>query len=90
MPEATARETPLDYGDAAAEYDAVRRHVGVIDRADRGLIEATGRDRASFLHALLSTKCLVISGADRVEHADLLGLRHDLRLGDILLQNLAT
>jgi len=56
MPEATARETPLDYGDAAAEYDAVRRHVGVIDRADRGLIEATGRDRASFLHALLSNE----------------------------------
>lgn len=56
MPEATARETPLDYGDAAAEYDAVRRHVGVIDRSDRGLIEVTGRDRASFLHALLSNE----------------------------------
>jgi folate-binding protein YgfZ len=56
MPEATARETPLDYGDATAEYDAVRRRVGVIDRADRGLIEATGRDRAAFLHALLSNE----------------------------------
>ncbi len=56
MPEATARETPLDYGDAAAEYDAVRRRVGVIDRADRGLIEVTGRDRAAFLHALLSNE----------------------------------
>ena len=56
MPEATARETPLDYGDAATEYDAVRRHVGVIDHGDRGLIEVTGRDRASFLHALLSNE----------------------------------
>jgi folate-binding protein YgfZ len=56
MPEATAREMPLDYGDAAAEYGAVRQRVGVIDRADRGLIEATGRDRASFLHALLSNE----------------------------------
>jgi folate-binding protein YgfZ len=56
MPEATARETPLDYGDAAAEYDAVRRGVGVIDRSDHGLIEATGRDRATFLHALLSNE----------------------------------
>ena len=56
MPEATAREAPLDYGDAAAEYDAVRRHVGVIERGDHGLIEATGRDRAGFLHALLSNE----------------------------------
>ena len=56
MPAATTREAPVDYGDGAAEYDAVRRHVGVVDRADRGLIEATGRDRASFLHALLSNE----------------------------------
>ena len=56
MPEATARDIPLDYGDAAAEYGAVRRRAGLIDRGDRGLIEATGRDRASFLHALLSNE----------------------------------
>ena len=56
MPEATARAIPLDYGDASAEYRAVRQRVGVIDRGDRGLIEATGRDRASFLHALLSNE----------------------------------
>ena len=56
MPEATAREIPLDYGDVAAEYRAVRERAGVIDRADRGLIEATGRDRATFLHALLSNE----------------------------------
>jgi folate-binding protein YgfZ len=56
MPEAAAREIPLDYGDAAAEYSAVRQRVGMIDRADCGLIEATGRDRASFLHALLSNE----------------------------------
>ncbi len=56
MPEATAREIPLDYGDAAGEYGAVRRRAGLIDRGDRGLIEATGRDRASFLHALLSNE----------------------------------
>ena len=56
MPEATVRELPLDYGDAAAEYSSVRERVGVIDRSDRGLIEATGRDRATFLHALLSNE----------------------------------
>lgn len=54
MPE--ARESPLDYGDAAAEYRAVRQSVGVIDRSDGGVIEATGRDRAAFLHALLSNE----------------------------------
>jgi folate-binding protein YgfZ len=54
MTEATAREIPLDYGDVTAEYAAVRGRVGVIDRADRGLVVVTGRDRASFLHALLT------------------------------------
>jgi folate-binding protein YgfZ len=56
MPGATAREIPLDYGDAAAEYGAVRESAGAIDRSDRGVIEATGRDRAAFLHALLSNE----------------------------------
>jgi folate-binding protein YgfZ len=39
-----------------AEYAAVRNGAGVIDRRDAGMIEATGRDRASFLHALLSNE----------------------------------
>jgi folate-binding protein YgfZ len=56
MSEATTREIALDSGDAAAEYRAVRQGVGVVDRSDRGLIEATGRDRAAFLHALLSNE----------------------------------
>jgi folate-binding protein YgfZ len=47
-------ELPLDYGDAAAEYDAVRTRVGLLDHGDAGVLEVTGRDRASFLHAMLS------------------------------------
>jgi folate-binding protein YgfZ len=47
-------EQPLAYGDAASEYDLVRRGVGLIDRGAHGAIEVTGRDRATFLHALLS------------------------------------
>jgi aminomethyltransferase len=47
-------EVPRSYGDPAAEYEAVRHRVGVIDRGDRGVLEVTGRDRASFLHAMLS------------------------------------
>jgi folate-binding protein YgfZ len=52
----TAPEIPLDYGDASAEYRAVRQRAGVLDRSDSGVIEATGRDRATFLHALLSNE----------------------------------
>jgi aminomethyltransferase len=45
---------PRDYGDAAAEQEAVRERAGVIDRSERGKIEVTGKDRATFLHGLVS------------------------------------
>jgi aminomethyltransferase len=41
---------------AAAEYRAVRGGCGLVDRSDHGVVEVTGRDRASFLHALLSNE----------------------------------
>ena len=40
--------------DAFAEYQAARDAVGIADRSDLGVVEVTGRDRAKFLHALLS------------------------------------
>src|SRR2546421_5406648 len=40
--------------DALAEYHAARDAVGIADRSDLGVVEGTGRDRAKFLHALLS------------------------------------
>ncbi len=43
-----------DRSRAAAEYQAVRRAVGLLDRSDLGVVEVTGRDRAAFLHAMLS------------------------------------
>ena len=48
------REAPVSYGDAAAEHAAVRGAAGIVERSDLGLLEVTGRDRAKFLHALLS------------------------------------
>src|SRR5881296_3374309 len=42
--------------DARAQYAAVRTRAGVVDRRDAGVVEATGRDRAAFLHALLSNE----------------------------------
>ena len=40
--------------DVKAEHAAVRRTAGLIDRREHGVLEVTGRDRATFLHALLS------------------------------------
>jgi aminomethyltransferase len=47
-------ELPDSYGDPAAEYAAVRQGVGLIDRGDLGAFVVTGRDRAAFLHAMLT------------------------------------
>jgi len=46
---------PRCYGEVRREYAAVREHVGVTDRSHRGAIEATGRDRATFLHGMLTS-----------------------------------
>jgi folate-binding protein YgfZ len=39
---------------AELEYTTARQAAGLVDRRDHGVLEATGRDRASFLNALLS------------------------------------
>src|SRR4030095_13200196 len=38
------------------EWALARRGVGLLDRRDFGVLELTGRDRATFLHALLSNE----------------------------------
>src|SRR5262245_60591817 len=45
---------PLNYGDVAAEYLAVREGVGVIDRSMLGKVTVTGRDRQAFLQGMLT------------------------------------
>jgi folate-binding protein YgfZ len=47
-------EVPESYGDPAAEYAAVREGTGLLDRGDLSAFAVTGRDRAAFLHAMLS------------------------------------
>src|SRR6266403_942296 len=47
--------------DALAEYHAARDAVGIADRSDLGVVEVTGRDRAKFLHALLSNDIAALS-----------------------------
>jgi folate-binding protein YgfZ len=38
------------------QYALVRHQIGFLDRADFGVLELTGRDRATFLHALVSNE----------------------------------
>jgi folate-binding protein YgfZ len=47
-------QAAASYRDIAAEHAAVRGAVGIVDRGHHGLLEVTGRDRAKFLHAILS------------------------------------
>jgi len=42
------------HDDSLAEYRAARDAVAVVDRSDLGVVDVGGRDRAKFLHALLS------------------------------------
>ena len=46
----------MTQADVRAQYVAARGGVGLVDRRDFGVVEATGRDRASFLHALLTNE----------------------------------
>jgi folate-binding protein YgfZ len=46
--------TRMATSDAKLEYAAARHGVGLVDRRAHGVLEATGRDRAAFLNALLS------------------------------------
>ena len=39
---------------ATPEYAAVRSGSGYVDRSDLGVLEVTGKDRATFLHAMLT------------------------------------
>ncbi|HLW64364.1 MAG TPA: hypothetical protein VKS79_03525, partial [Gemmataceae bacterium] len=43
---------PARFGDLAAEYEQVRSGAAVFDISDRGKIEVTGKDAATFLHNL--------------------------------------
>ena len=40
--------------ESRASYDAARHGAALIDRSDRGRIAVSGKDRASYLHGLLT------------------------------------
>jgi folate-binding protein YgfZ len=62
-------QVPARYGDPAAEHEAVRDRVGLIDRSERGKLEATGKDRASFLHGLVTSDVKGLSPGQGAEAA---------------------
>lgn len=68
-------EVPVSYGDSAGEYAAVRSAVGLVDRGDLGALAVTGRDRAAFLHAVLSNdvKSLAVGRGCRATLLDIHG-----------------
>jgi folate-binding protein YgfZ len=45
-----------DFGDWRAEYDALRAGAGLIDQSHRGKLRVTGRDRAEFLHGMVTNE----------------------------------
>jgi folate-binding protein YgfZ len=45
---------PEHFGDPAAEYDAVRRGAGLLDRCQHALLRLTGGDRTAFLNGMVS------------------------------------
>jgi folate-binding protein YgfZ len=47
---------PIHFGNANAEYKAVRSAAGLIDRCHRSLLQVTGPDRFSFLQGMLSNE----------------------------------
>jgi len=44
------------YGEPQAEYGAIHKACGLLDRPQRGIVELTGRDRLSFLNNLISNQ----------------------------------
>src|SRR5580700_6229098 len=47
-----------DYGNAAAEYFALRETAGLLDLSSRGRLCLTGADRARFLHGQVTNEVL--------------------------------
>lgn len=52
--EVDGREVPRNYGDPAAEYRAARSSAAVVDRSDRAVLRAHGRDPVRMLQGLIT------------------------------------
>lgn len=52
------------FGDAKAEYEALRTGPAIVDRCDRALLEITGADRGSWLHNLVTNHVKELRSGD--------------------------
>src|SRR4051812_28972293 len=59
-------EIPASYGDPGAEWERVRRSVGLLDLGYRGLLRLTGRDRRRWLHGMLTNDILGLADVQGV------------------------
>jgi folate-binding protein YgfZ len=66
-----AVELPAHYGDVAAEWKAARHDCGMIDAGWRGLLRATGSDRADFLQGMLTNQIKALTPGQGVHAAHL-------------------
>jgi glycine cleavage system T protein len=85
---------PAHYGDPEAEYRAVREGAGLIDRSMIGKASVTGRDRAAFLHGMLTNDIKGLrpgqgcAAAFLDAHGKVMALLHVYALEDRLLLEL--
>jgi len=85
---------PQHYGDAAAEYRAVREATGVVDRSMLGKVTVTGRDRQAFLQGMLTNDVKALapgqgtSAAFLDAHGKVMALMNVYALDDRLLLEL--
>ena len=64
MVERDGYSLPASYGDAAAEYEAVRggEGAGLIDLSARGRVEVSGKDAVQFLNGLITNDVKTLAG----------------------------
>lgn len=72
---------PIHFGNASAEYKAVRSVAGLIDLCHRGLLQVTGPDRFTFLQGMLSNDLRDIK-AGEAQYATVLNQQGKV-LGDV-------
>ncbi len=59
--EVAAVRLPEHFGDAGAEYRALREAAGLLDRATAGLLRMTGADRVRFLNGMITNEVKGVS-----------------------------
>jgi folate-binding protein YgfZ len=57
---------PRHFGNPTAEYESIRRAVGLLDFSNRAILEFTGTDRLSYLQGLISNDLRALSSGEGI------------------------